>query len=151
MSTVDRRPPTRIPPLVAGQRLGQAEFLRRYEATPPGFKAELIGGVVHVPSPVGRRHGISSADMIMARLSSPNPGPGPDNATTAMDELGASARRPDADLAPVRQPDPRRGRSSPALSWWSRSLGPVGRSTRRQAGDYERAGVQEYVVVADRP
>jgi hypothetical protein len=64
MSIVEQRPPATIPPLMAGQRLSQAEFLRRYEATPPGFKAELIGGVVHVPSPVGRRHGISSADMI---------------------------------------------------------------------------------------
>ncbi len=51
MSTVDRRPtaPPVIPPLKDGQRLGQAEFMRRYELTPPGFTAELIRGIVHVP------------------------------------------------------------------------------------------------------
>src|SRR5438477_7842018 len=101
MSTVERRPPAPaiIPPLVDGQRLSQAEFLRRYEATPPGFKAELIGGVVHVPSPVGRRHGISSADLIgwLVHYRARTPGAQVlDNATTAMDELGVP--QPDAQM-----------------------------------------------------
>jgi len=60
MSTLDRRPTTH-PPLVAGQRLDRATFHERYEAMPPGIKAELIGGVVHMPSPVHSSHGRMSA------------------------------------------------------------------------------------------
>ena len=44
-------------PLEPGDRLDQPTFHARYERMPPGFRAELIGGVVHVPSPVRLRHG----------------------------------------------------------------------------------------------
>jgi hypothetical protein len=55
MSTVE--PQARLaPPLVEGQRLDQATFHERYEAMPSGTHAELIGGVVYRPSPVGRDH-----------------------------------------------------------------------------------------------
>jgi hypothetical protein len=39
-------------PLENGDRLTRAEFERRYETMPHLKKAELIEGVVHVPSPV---------------------------------------------------------------------------------------------------
>ena len=42
--------------LFEGNRLDQPTFHRLYEQTPEGFKAELIGGVVHVASPVGVLH-----------------------------------------------------------------------------------------------
>lgn len=46
-----------IPPLEPGDRLSRAEFERRYEAMPGVKKAELIEGVVYMPSPVRlRRH-----------------------------------------------------------------------------------------------
>jgi Uma2 family endonuclease len=41
-----------VPRLEQGDRLTRAEFLRRYEAMPDVKKAELIEGVVHMPSPV---------------------------------------------------------------------------------------------------
>jgi Uma2 family endonuclease len=41
-----------IPPLEAGDRLTRHEFERRYEAMPHVKKAELIEGVVQMPSPV---------------------------------------------------------------------------------------------------
>ena len=46
------KPPkqVRIPPLENGDRLTVAEFERRYEAMPELKKAELINGVVHIPS-----------------------------------------------------------------------------------------------------
>ena len=44
-----------IPPLENGDRLTVAEFERRYEAMPHLKKAELIEGVVYVPSPVRQR------------------------------------------------------------------------------------------------
>ncbi len=41
-----------IPPLENGDRLTRDEFMRRYEAMPEVKKAELIEGVVYVPSPI---------------------------------------------------------------------------------------------------
>ena len=41
-----------IPPLVDGDRLSREEFHRRYLAMPHLKKAELIDGVVYMPSPV---------------------------------------------------------------------------------------------------
>lgn len=53
------------PPLEAGDRLTRAEFERRYDGMPGLKKAELIGGVVYMGSPVGsRRHGIPHADLM---------------------------------------------------------------------------------------
>src|SRR3954470_18952886 len=46
-----------VPALVEGQKLDQATFHERYEAMPPGTRAELINGVVYIPSPVGPEHG----------------------------------------------------------------------------------------------
>src|SRR5262245_24233352 len=45
-----------VPPLRHGDRLTRDEFERRYEAMPHVKKAELIEGVVHMPSPVNQRH-----------------------------------------------------------------------------------------------
>jgi Uma2 family endonuclease len=55
--TVDRpgKPVTSregIPPLVDGERLTRDEFERRYDAMPGLTKAELIEGIVRMPSPV---------------------------------------------------------------------------------------------------
>ena len=40
------------PPLHAGDHLSRAEFERRYHAHPEIKKAELIEGIVHIPSPI---------------------------------------------------------------------------------------------------
>ena len=45
-----------LPPLENGDLLTQGEFLRRYEDMPGLKKAELIEGVVHMPSPVSFHH-----------------------------------------------------------------------------------------------
>ena len=48
-----------LPLLVEGDRLTAAEFERRYHAMPELKKAELIEGVVRMPSPVSAvNHGI---------------------------------------------------------------------------------------------
>jgi Uma2 family endonuclease len=52
-------------PLETGDRLTRAEFERRYEAMPHLKKAELIEGVVYVPSPTRhRRHGRPHAQVV---------------------------------------------------------------------------------------
>jgi Uma2 family endonuclease len=41
-----------LPELHTGDRMTRAEFHRLYEQTPPDFRAELIGGIVYVSSPL---------------------------------------------------------------------------------------------------
>jgi Uma2 family endonuclease len=53
------------PPLEPGDRLTRAEFERRYHAMPHVKKAELIEGVVYMPSPVRvKNHGTPHAWLI---------------------------------------------------------------------------------------
>jgi len=56
MTALNSPPSPPIPPLEQGDRLTRAEFERRYEAMPHVKKAELIEGVVHMPSPVRWSH-----------------------------------------------------------------------------------------------
>src|SRR5262245_3199699 len=51
--------------LVEGQRLDQPTFHALYEAMPPGTRAELIDGVVYMPSPVGRAHGRAQLPVLV--------------------------------------------------------------------------------------
>jgi Uma2 family endonuclease len=54
-----------VPPLEYGDRLTRAEFMRRYEAMPDLKKAELIEGVVYVPSPVRQKyHGTAHSHLM---------------------------------------------------------------------------------------
>ncbi len=54
-----------VPPLESGDRLTRGEFERRYEAMPDLKKAELIEGVVYVPSPVRLRdHGEPHSNLV---------------------------------------------------------------------------------------
>lgn len=59
MTTLLKSSPVVTEPVVLenGDRMSREEFHRAYERTPKHFKAELIGGVVHVPSPLRRLHG----------------------------------------------------------------------------------------------
>ncbi len=64
MSASPRMP--RIPPLENGDHLTRAEFERRYEAMPHIKKAELIDGVVYMPSPVRTEgHGKEHAAVML--------------------------------------------------------------------------------------
>ena len=58
-SPAPTRPPLpapATPPLQNGDRLTCAEFERRYAAMPDLHNAQLIEGVVYMPSPVSYRH-----------------------------------------------------------------------------------------------
>ena len=48
--------PVLPPPLREGDRLTREEFMRRWEAMPDLFWAELIDGIVHMPSPISIIH-----------------------------------------------------------------------------------------------
>jgi Uma2 family endonuclease len=82
-------PAPAIPPLENGDRLTRAEFERRYDAMPGLKKAELIEGVVYMPSPVRiRRHGSPHFDLIawMGYYRAATPGViGADNGSIRLD------------------------------------------------------------------
>jgi hypothetical protein len=76
-------------PLEPGDRLTRAEFERRYEAMPTPRKAELIEGVVFMPSPTRcERHGSPNQDlsgwMVAYRAATPGVR-GASNATVRLD------------------------------------------------------------------
>jgi len=61
----DKQSGEQIPPLEPGDRLTRDEFERRYAAMPRGIKAELLDGLVHMPSPTRfRRHGRPHSHLI---------------------------------------------------------------------------------------
>jgi Uma2 family endonuclease len=78
-----------IPPLENGDRLTREEFERRYEAMPHVTKAELIEGVVYVPSPVrhrqhGQPHIALSGWLVQYQASTPGV-EASDNSTVRLD------------------------------------------------------------------
>ena len=46
-----------------GDRMNQRDFHKLYEQAVPGYKAELIDGVVYVAEPVGGQHGLHEFDL----------------------------------------------------------------------------------------
>jgi Uma2 family endonuclease len=91
----------RIPPLQPGDHLTVEEFERRYQAMPDVKKAELIEGVVYMPSPVSDDdHGIPHFNLIiwLGVYHAFTPGTqGGDNSTLRL-KLGANMPQPDAYL-----------------------------------------------------
>jgi Uma2 family endonuclease len=87
-----------IPPLEPGDRLTRAEFERRYDATPHLKKAELIEGVVYMPSSVRLdRHGSPQANLVtwLGVYQAFTPGlRSADNTTVRLDETNEP--QPDA-------------------------------------------------------
>lgn len=92
MATQPPRPKTpAIPPLEPGDCLSREEFERRYDAMPHLKKAELIEGVVHMPSPVHwGRHSTPHYDLIgwFFTYTTVTPGvQGGDNGTARLDVI----------------------------------------------------------------
>ncbi len=160
--SVARSPQPRTPaidllPLVEGQRLDQPTFHARYEAMPPGSRAELVNGVVSMPSPVGSEHARSVVSLAvwLDRYAENTPGvEALDNATVIL----GWRNEPQPDLLLRVLPD-RGGRTRNEGKYVT---GPpeliveVARSTRYadlgpKFEEYERAGVLEYVVLAGSP
>jgi len=139
-------------PLVAGQRLKREEFLRRWEAMPEVKLAELIGGVVYMPSPVSLTHG-DHENLVngwVANYAARTPGCGACSNTTWL--MLEDAPQPDAAL-----------RILPEYGGQSRVEGVYGAGAPELAAEvclssasydlgpklelYRAAGVQEYVAI----
>ncbi len=154
------RPPLRqrlsldTPPLENGDRLTRLEFERRYVAMPSLKKAELIEGVVYVPSPVrvknhGTPHGqimgwvgvycaatpgIECADNTTLRLDTDNE-PQPDVALWLPEAAGGRAR--------VSEDDYLEGAPEMIVEVASSS---AAYDLHDKLNAYRRNGVEEYVV-----
>jgi Uma2 family endonuclease len=158
MSTVKRPKPKALPPLEAGQQLDQPAFHERYEAMPPETRAELVGGIVYLPSPMRGDHGRESRFVSgwLDRYESFTPCiEGADGATVKLDLRGEP--QPDHFLLIV----PECGGQSGIDADGYYTGGPelvveISRSSRvydltQKKADYERAGVREYLVIALEP
>jgi Uma2 family endonuclease len=146
--------PETVPPLEPGDRLTRAEFERRYDATPGLKKAELIEGVVYMPSPVrlhrhGRPHvhlaawlgvyeaatpGVIAADNATVRLDLDNE-PQPDALLLIDPARGGQARISDDDYI----------ERAPELVA-EVAASSVGFDLQTKLNVYRRNGVQEYLV-----
>jgi Uma2 family endonuclease len=143
-----------IPPLEPGDRLTRDEFERRYEAMPHLKKAELIEGVVYMPSAVrAYRHGIPHADLIgwlgMYRAATPGVIVG-DNTTVRLDL--DNEPQPDALLCiePARGGKVQVGEDD-YIEGAPELVGEVASSSvsfdlHTKLNVYRRCGVKEYVV-----
>lgn len=139
-------------PLLPGMRLSREEFLRRWEAMPELKRAELIDGVVHMPSPVSNPHArfdFAVHGWLYAYLSRTPGCQGGNSATWLMD---TAAPQPDSHLLVL----PEYGgqaRSEPPYLVGAPELA-VEICYTSQAQDlgpklalYQRAGVREYLTV----
>jgi Uma2 family endonuclease len=145
--------PTAPPLLEAGDRLDQKTFHARYEAMPPGTRAELIGGVVHMPSPLKIPHGQMHVRVIRWLNEYEDATPGTmtlDNATNILDEH--SEPQPDACLLII----PSKGGQTRVENQYvvgapelivEVASGTESIDLHAKRTDYERAGVREYIVV----
>jgi Uma2 family endonuclease len=138
--------------LVEGQRLDQPTFHALYEAMPPGTRAELINGVVLMPSPVGPAHGRAQVPAIawLSYYVESTPGvEAMDNASTA---LGLKSEpQPDALLRILPEYGGRTRTERRFVHGVPELLVEIAHASRftdlgPKFEDYERVGVLEYVV-----
>lgn len=87
-----------VPPLSAGDKLTRDEFLRRWEAQPDIKQAELIGGMVYMPSPVSGDHGKNDRRIGTWLGVYQAATPGVDGANNATSMMLEDAPQPDLSL-----------------------------------------------------
>lgn len=144
-----------VPPLEAGDRLSRQEFHHRYLQHPEIKKAELIDGVVYMPSPVRlARHGEPHAHMVawLAVYAATTPGLRiGDNATVILgrsDEVQTDAMLlidPTYGGQTRETPDGYLDRAPELAVEIAASSASYDMHVKREA--YRRAGVLDYVVL----
>ena len=153
MSTVERPERLLFPPLVAGQRLDQPTFHERYASMPPGTRAELVGGVVYMPSPLSLTHGEPDHNLGGLFFLYKRATPGVRGAPNVTVKLGLYGE-PQPDLV-LLIPEGLGGQSRLVGSYIIGApelVAEVGLTTRSfdlgpKKADCERAGVLEYLFV----
>jgi Putative restriction endonuclease len=144
-----------LPPLENGDRLDQPTFHARYTAMPEQVRAELIGGIVYMSSPLKRRHGRYGFRLIhwlgeyelatpgteglenTTHILGPRSEPEPDGCLIILPECGGQTWEDEDGY--VNGPPELVGE----ISYASESI-----DLHAKKEDYEKAGVREYLVVA---
>ncbi len=142
-----------IPALNAGDHLDQKTFHRRYEAMPRSFRAELVKGVVIVPSPLSCPHGALHGRILtwLGCYSISTPGTTFfDNTTTILDKN--NELQPDAQLVIL----PTYGGQGVQVGKFVQGAPQLVVEVAASSASYDlfekfdvyqQAGVQEYLVV----
>src|SRR5262249_24558822 len=131
----------------------QPTFHERYEAMPPSVRAELIGGIVFMPSPLKRPHGRIHTRVGSWLLAYERATPGTESFDNTSTILGRESEpEPDACLLIASE---RHGQTRDVDGYIVGApelITEVAHSSEaidmhRKRNDYERAAVREYVVV----
>jgi Uma2 family endonuclease len=153
-TSAERTTPETPPSLEPGDHLDQKTFHERYEAMPPGTRAELIGGTVFMPSPLKRPHGRAHKLLVrwIDEYEEATPGTEAfDNASTILD--ATAEPQPDVCLLIVSPSHGQTREEDEYIVGAPEFITEVASSSEAidlhgKRDDYERTGVKEYVVVA---
>jgi Uma2 family endonuclease len=157
LSALDRPERLTVPPLVAGQRLDRATFHDRYEAMPPNVRAELVAGIVYMPSPLGYEHGNLDSDvagwLFHYRRKTPGLG-GAANATTYLSTIDEV--QPDQQLRILEDLGGSTRGEHGFVAGPPELIVEIGMSSRsydlgEKKDSYERTGVREYLFLGSVP
>jgi Uma2 family endonuclease len=155
MATARSTRKTTLPPLENGDQLDQPTFHARYEAMPEDCRAELIGGIVYMPSPQKVPHSAVQKLVVRWLDEYAEATPGTETLVNNTQILGPDSEpEPDACLflvpeygGQVSVDEDEYLHGAPELivevSWSSESI-----DLHRKKQDYQKAGVREYVVLA---
>jgi Uma2 family endonuclease len=150
-TTAARSQVTLIPPLETGDCMSRTEFERRYESMPWLKKAELVEGVVFVPSPVSKPHaqGHFRITTWLGLYAEQTSGvSGADNGTVRLDLQ--TEVQPDALLLIESGGQTKTGSSNyiegPPELVAEVASSSVSRDLHSKLGLYRRHGVLEYIV-----
>jgi Uma2 family endonuclease len=137
-----------------GARMTQPEFHRLYEQSPEDFRAELIGGIVFLSSPVNWRHGAASPALgaLLCSYAGSTPGVEAGNNTTV--QLGEESE-PQPDLYLRIRPEhggQSRTTDDGYVAGAPELIAEIAHSSQSidlhtKLLDYARYGVREYLVV----
>jgi len=147
-------PEPAIPPLENGDHLDQKTFHERYEAMPEDTRAELIGGIVYMGSPLKRPHGRHHLKLGTWLTIYEEATPGTeahDSTTTILDP--DNEPQPDLSLVIVAEGFAQTHDVEEYIAGAPELVLEIASSTEaidlhRKETEYEKAGVKEYVVAA---
>jgi Uma2 family endonuclease len=144
-----------IPPLANGDHLDQKTFHERYKAMPSHVRAELIGGIVYMSSPLKRKHGRSGGRLSHWLVTYEDATPGTEALENASAILGPESEpQPDGCLFILPEYGGQVWEDEEGyLNGAPEFIGEISDSSEsidlnRKKLDYEEAGVREYFVAA---
>lgn len=142
----------RVPVLAPGDNLTRAEFLRIWDMHPEIKHAELIGGIVYMPSPLSVEHGDSESDvgawLNYYKAHTPGTASGHNSTCLLLDD----SPQPDVNLRLLPAYGGKSYLEEDLLAGVPELLAEVCRSSvvydlHQKKDLYEEAGVPEYVAV----